>query len=313
MDYSTLYIAVLALPVVWYVLRQRRTQRQHADALMESEASGLNEPPSLHPVIDPSRCIGSGSCVAACPEKALGLVAGKAVLVNASACIGHGACQAACPFEAIHLVFGTAKRGMEIPPVSPEFETNVPGIFIAGELGGMGLIRKAAEQGRQAMDAIHARTRLSKARGEFDFDVMIVGCGPAGISAGLSAKSHGLSYCLIEQEAALGGTVYHYPRNKIAMTAPVELALIGKTTFGEVQKEALLSFWQSVIEKTRLQIRFSERMSNILPLPDGGFSVLTTAGESRARFVLLAMGRRGSPRKLGRPRRREPQGGVQLD
>ena len=104
------------------------------------------------------------------------------MLINAASCIGHGACHAACPVDAITLVFGTEKRGIDIPDVSPDFETNVPGIFIAGELGGMGLIRKAAEQGRQAIEAIRRR---SSHGGDHEHDVVIVGCGPAGLSAGL--------------------------------------------------------------------------------------------------------------------------------
>ncbi|RZS58218.1 NAD(P)-binding domain-containing protein [Sphaerotilus mobilis] len=303
MDYSWIYLAVLILPVLAYVAWQRHKQARALQQLEEATAAGLNEPPSLHPVIDPARCIGSGSCIPACPEGALGMVAGKAVLINASACIGHGACQPACPFDAISLVFGTEKRGMEIPPLSPTFESTVPGIFIAGELGGMGLIRKAAEQGRQAMDGIKARCEAERSTASaFDIDVLIVGCGPAGISAGLAAKAHGLRYRVIEQEDALGGTVYHYPRNKIAMTAPVELAIIGKVKFGEVQKEKLLAFWQQVVAKTQLQIQFSTRMDDVVPLDGGGFVVKTSEGERqvehRARNVLLAMGRRGTPRKL---------------
>jgi thioredoxin reductase/ferredoxin len=301
MDYVALYLAVLLLPLAGYIWLQRRKASAHAQAFQEAEAAGLNEPPSLHPLIDPAHCIGSGSCVRACPEQALGLVAGKAVLINASACIGHGACEAACPFDAISLVFGTEKRGMEIPPLSPQFESSVPGLYIAGELGGMGLIRKAAEQGRQAMNAIQARLAATPAAGEA-LDVLIVGCGPAGISAGLAAKAHGLRYRIVEQEDALGGTVYHYPRNKIVMTAPVELAIVGKMKFGEVQKENLLAFWQDVVAKTGLQIHFSERMDDISPADDGGgFVVKTSAGSHATRTVLLAMGRRGSPRKLEVP------------
>ncbi|MEQ1685681.1 MAG: NAD(P)-binding domain-containing protein [Burkholderiaceae bacterium] len=293
--YFALYAAVLIALWMLYGRRRQRIQREHTELLKQSVEAGLAEPPSLHPVIDPLRCIGSSSCVKSCPEEALGMVKGKAVLINAAACIGHGACLAACPVDAIKLVFGTEKRGIDIPDVTQDFETNVHGVFIAGELGGMGLIRKAAEQGRQAIEVIRKRSG-----GKHDFDVVIVGCGPAGLSAGLSAIEHKLRYKLIEQESSLGGAVFHYPRNKIAMTAPVKLALVGKVRFGEVQKEKLLEFWLGVVEKTKLQISFRECMEAVEPV-DNGFVVRTNAGQYRTRSVLLAMGRRGSPRKLDVP------------
>lgn len=295
MDYIYLYAAALLLIMTLYLRRQRKVQTSHSKELEQAVQSGLNEPPSLHPVVDPSRCMGSGSCAKSCPEGALGVVNGKAVLKNAAHCIGHGACLAACPTEAIKLVFGTEKRGIDIPHITPDFETNVPGIFIAGELGGMGLIRKAAEQGRQAMASIQKR-----GKGSAEFDVLIVGCGPAGLSAGLSAIRHGLKYKIIEQEDSLGGAVYHYPRQKIAMTAPVELDLIGKVKFGEVQKEKLLEFWNDVVSKTGIKIAFRERMEGI-ERGQEGFTVRTNRTTYSAHSVLLAMGRRGTPRKLDVP------------
>lgn len=143
--------------MVLYLSRRRRIRSGHKEELQEAIDNGLNEPLSLHPVINNVRCIGSGACAKACPEEALGIPNGKAVLKNASACIGHGACRTACPIEAITLVFGNEKRAIDIPDVSPEFGTNVPGIFVAGELGGMGLIRKAAGQGHQAIDFVKNR------------------------------------------------------------------------------------------------------------------------------------------------------------
>jgi thioredoxin reductase len=301
MKYLFVYAAVLVVLAWLYVRRQRRIQREHTQQLKASIDAGLAEPPSLHPVIDLNRCLGSSSCVTACPEEALGIVDGKAVLINAAACIGHGACHAACPVDAISLVFGTEKRGIDIPDVSPEFETNVPGIFIAGELGGMGLIRKAAEQGRQAIDVIRKRSR-----GDREFDVVVVGCGPAGLSAGLAAIEAKLRYKLIEQEESLGGAVFHYPRHKITMTASVKLALIGKVRLGEVQKEKLLAFWEQVVRKTGLQIQFRECMEAVEP--DGeGFVVRTNRGAYRTRSVLLTMGRRGTPRKLEVPGEESPK------
>jgi len=290
-----LYAVPLLLVFGVYFLRRARRHAKNVGQLRESVESGLIEPVSLHPAFDSNRCIGSSACVTACPEGAIGIIHGKAQLVNPSSCIGHGACAASCPFDAIQLVFGSERRGVDIPSVKPNFETNVPGIFIAGELGGMGLIRKAAEQGRQAISSIKGRAGPGA-----DLDAVIVGAGPAGISAALGAIQHQLKYVVLEQEDSLGGSVYHYPRNKVAMTAPVQLPLIGKMNFNEVSKEALLGFWQAVVRKTALNIRFKERMESI-ERSGGRFLVKTTRGTYAARAVLLAVGRRGSPRKLGVP------------
>jgi len=297
---------IYLIPAVWaivlYLRRVRRRDTEHAEALAASIEQGLLEPPSLHPVIDPTRCIGSSACVKACPEDALGIINNKAELINAAHCIGHGACLPACPVEAIKLVFGTEKRGIDIPQVKPNFESNVPGIYIAGELGGMGLIRKCTEQGRQAMDAIRAVVKP----GAKEYDVVIVGAGPAGIAAGLGAIQSKLKYKLIEQEDSLGGAVYHYPRNKIAMTAPVKLPIIGKVKMTEISKEKLLEFWSGVVRKTGLEVGFRERMEAIEQI-DGGFAVKTQKNTYQASVVLLAIGRRGTPRKLNVPGEESPK------
>lgn len=290
-----LYLVPLLLVVTFYLRRGRRHEAADVATWEGAKEAGLTEPTTLHPVVDPRRCLGSKACVSACPEKAIGIISGKAQLVNPAHCIGHGACKTACPHNAIELVFGTEKRGVDIPQVMPNFETTVPGIFIAGELGGMGLIRKAVEQGRQAIDSI-AKLKDSKQ----PYDVVIVGAGPAGISASLGAVEKKLRFVTVEQEDAFGGTVYHYPRNKVVMTAPVQLPIIGKMKFGEVSKEKLLEFWQGVLKKTGLKINFFERMESIKPIA-GGFVVKTSKQEYRARAVLLAIGRRGTPRKLGVP------------
>ncbi|MEY4763655.1 MAG: hypothetical protein RI907_328 [Pseudomonadota bacterium] len=301
LDNIWIYLLVAVLSFAIYLGTRKRREQASIAAHEESVAQGMNEPPSLHPVVDPVRCIGSGGCAHACPEGALGVVAGKAVLINGAACIGHGACLVACPVEAIKLVFGTERRGIDIPSVSQEFESNVPGVFIAGELGGMGLIRKAAQQGKQAIESIAKRKE-----GEADHDVVIVGAGPAGISAGLSSIEKKLRYRLIEQEDSLGGAVYHYPRHKIAMTAPVQLALVGKVRMGEIQKERLLEFWHGVVKKTGLQIHYNERMEAIERRGET-FVVKTNQGELHTRSVLLAIGRRGSPRKLEVPGEETPK------
>src|SRR5512145_212713 len=195
---GAIYLAALLVAWVPYGIVRRRRHARGRAVLSESRALGLLEPASLHPRIDEGECIGCASCVDACPEQdVLGLIDGKARLVRAANCIGHGACSRACPVGAIELVFGTETRGVEIPLLSEDFQTSVPGLFIAGELGGMGLIRNAVEQGRQAVESVLRLDGIG--RGD-PLDLLIVGAGPAGFSASLAAKLHGLRALTIEQE-----------------------------------------------------------------------------------------------------------------
>lgn len=271
----------------------------------------MHEPVHIHPYIDPAKCIGSGACVTACPEKdILGLADGKGKLINASHCIGHGACALACPVSAITLVFGTETRGVEIPYVNQNFETNIKGVFIAGELGGMGLVKNAITQGREAVEYIACGLKEAKGADKDVYDVLIVGAGPAGIGASLAAVKHKLNFLTIEQED-IGGTVFHYPRHKIVMTSPVDLPMYGKVKLNETTKEALLELWISVIDKTGLKINVAEKMKG-LKEEDGKFRVTTTRGEYLAKKIVLAIGRRGTPRKLGVPGEESPKVAYRL-
>ena len=295
----THYIYLTPMLLIWsiYYGLNRRRKRRVTGVRDEALQAGLTQPASLHPVINPSHCLGCGSCVSACPEKnVLGIIDNKSDLISPTNCIGHGACKTACPVNAITLVFGTSERGIDIPLVAPDFETNVPGIFIAGELGGMGLIRNAIEQGRQAMASIIKYCRKDNPQ---ELDVVIVGAGPAGLSASLAAQEGKLRFVTLEQDS-FGGTVSHFPRGKIVMTAPVELPLVGTVKFREVSKEALLEFWEDVIRKTGIQINYRERVEAITTI-DRGLEVRTQGNIYRTKSILLAIGRRGTPRKLGVP------------
>ena len=290
-----------------YLLNHRRKSKKVQKKIDKAKEYGLYEPTSIHPYVDPAKCIGSGACVKACPEKdILGLVNGKAALINASRCIGHGACAAACPVGAITLVFGTETRGVDIPYITPNFETNVKGIFIVGELGGMGLIRNAVTQGREAVEYISCFIKNTTPSsppskggvvGGDIYDTIIVGAGPSGISALLAALKYKLKFLTVEQ-GDIGGTILQYPRHKIVMTSPMELPMYGKVKVKETTKEALLGLFLDVIKKTGLKISTNKKMLE-LKQENGNFRVITTKGEYLSRTVVLAIGRRGTPRKLG--------------
>ena len=302
MDQDTLIIGGTAAGLVLvaiapFYLRTRRLERRATRAAVEAERYGLHEPVSLHPVVHAGACIGTGACIDVCPEgDVLGLVHGQARPIAPARCVGHGLCERACPVEAIQLVFGTATRGVELPRVRADFQTNVPGLYVIGELGGMGLIRNAFEQGRQCVDGI---ARAPRPGGE-DLEVLIVGAGPAGLSASLACRERGLRFATIERED-IGGTVRSYPRKKVVMTRPFEIPGWGKIPASEVPKERLMEIWSEVVERTGLSVTTGTTVQSVTRQDDGRFTVETSGGTWRAHRVVLAIGRRGIPRKLGVP------------
>ena len=293
---SLIVVASLALAVlggaVGY-LRKSQRQRRDAEAFEQKVAKKQHLARSLHPVIDPDICIGSLSCLKACPEgDILGIIDNAARLIHADHCIGHGRCAAECPVNAIKLVFGSLERGIDLPEVDQYFESSRPGVHIIGELGGMGLIKNALTQGLQAADRLAEVTPRGST-------VVVVGAGPAGLATALALKAHGIPHRLLEQ-GSVGGTVAHYPRRKVAMSEPVDLPLVGKFGKTLITKEELLAGWEKIIAKAGLIVEQGVKMTG-LDGADGRFTVRTSAGPVSAAKVVLAIGRRGTPRKMGVP------------
>ncbi len=257
-------------------------------------------PKAQHPHIDTSHCIGCGTCTSVCPEgDVLAMIAGKAVIVNGHKCIGHGLCAEACPVGAITMVMASPSMAGDMPYLTAEFETTVPNLFIVGELGGLALIKNAVNQGRGCVDVIASRLagRASQTAPGI-YDLLIVGAGPAGISASLRAIEHKLNYLTLERDE-IGGTVAKYPRQKLVMTSPVEFPMYGKFKKLQLSKEHLLAFWDMVLNRADFNVSTGEKVEDIQKQEDGSFVVVTATNQYRARAVILALGRAGEPRKLG--------------
>ena len=299
---ATLLLA--ALGYVWWERADRKKERVATRVADDIKAMGDVVATSLSPSINLDICIGSGACVAACPEKVvIALVRGQAALVNPLGCIGHGACATACPVTAIRLVYGSKTRGVELPVVDANFQTNRPGVYIAGELGGMGLIRNAAIQGRQAAEHIigGAGTGQALRRGrEGALDALVVGAGPAGISATLRLMQAGLRVLLVDREG-FGGTILHYPRAKVVMAGELELPVYGRVPRRQLSKEQLVALWTEIREKTQPPLVTGELVTRLDPTDNGMWAVTSDRAVRHAANVILALGGRGSPQKLGVP------------
>jgi thioredoxin reductase (NADPH) len=302
---DTLVAFVVAVALTLFFLRNyRKSLKEREVRAREASEKGKlfsEGPRSQHPHIDISQCIGCGTCTSVCPEgDVLAMLAGKAAIVNGHKCIGHSLCAEACPVGAITMVMASPSMGADMPYLTSENETSIRNLFIAGELGGLALIKNAVNQGRDCVDTISRRLAEHRLNSEEPdiYDVLIVGAGPAGISASLRAIENKLMHVTVEQDE-VGGTVAKYPRQKLVMTSPVEFPMYGKFKKMELSKEHLLAFWDMVLNRADFNVRTDEKVEDIRKEADDIFTIATATNRYRARSVVLALGRTGTPRKLG--------------
>lgn len=283
-------------------LKSLKKREEQAKKAAEQGKLFSEGPKAQHPQIDTAYCIGCATCTTVCPEgDVLAMVAGKAAIVNGYKCIGHSLCAEACPVGAITMVMAPPSMGADLPYMTPEYETSIENLFIIGELGGLALIKNAVNQGRDCVDTVTGRMANSRPFTQPDVhDLIIVGAGPAGISASLRAIENKLRYLTLEQDE-IGGTVAKYPRQKLVMTSPVEFPMYGKFKKTELSKENLLAFWDMVLNRSDFNCETGAKVEQVRKSDDGIFIVKTATNEYRSRAVILALGKTGTPRKLGIP------------
>ncbi|MBZ5662482.1 MAG: NAD(P)-binding domain-containing protein [Acidobacteriia bacterium] len=297
-------LLIALIITVIFVRRYLNSQKKMHELAKQAVQKGKlrsDGPQAQHPHIDTTYCIGCATCTTVCPEgDVLAMLGGQAVIVNGYKCIGHSLCAEVCPVGAITMVMASPSMGRDMPQLTPQYETSVSNMYIVGELGGLALIKNAINQGRDCVDTIAAkvpRLRSGKTPPEV-LDVLIVGAGPGGISASLRAIEKKLKYVTVD-EGEMGGTVSKYPRQKLVLTSPVELPIYGKFKKTELSKEDLLEVWAEILRKVDFKFRKGEKVSDIKKGEDGIFTVTTPKAEYRALNVVLALGKGGSPRKLG--------------
>ncbi len=292
------FISLIFLLVYLKNLKKREVRARES---VEKGKLFSEGPKAQHPHIDTNYCIGCATCTSVCPEgDVLAMIGAKAVIVNGYKCIGHALCADACPVGAITMVMASPSMAGDLPFLTPDSETTVPNLFIAGELGGLALIKNAVNQGRDCIDLVASRFKENGSHQPIPgvYDVLIIGAGPAGISASLRAIEHKLNYLTLERDE-VGGTVAKYPRQKLVMTSPVEFPMYGKFKKLQLSKEALLAFWDMILNRADFNVSTGEKVDDVQRGADGIFTIVTGTNQYRARAVILALGRAGEPRKLG--------------
>jgi len=291
----------------WLRLRRRRTSDALVDDLKAHPAEVVKR--LVHSIND-SKCVGCSLCVQACPASVLELVDHKSRVVNFDACIQCKKCEHACAFDALRMHDADKPPPMvPMPSIDAFHETPVAGMFLIGQASGTPQVKNATNLGRaviQRMIQQGVRPGIGRAAG-CDLDIVIVGSGPAGLSAAITCMELGLSYVVLEKERAFAWTIRnYYHKGKEVMAEPHDVGLEATLPHWDTSREELLGAWQQLVEQHRIAIRYQHNVLDVKPAAGRFTLVLGDAkaqpiGELTCARVVIAVGTLGNPRKLGCP------------
>lgn len=263
-----------------------------------------------HPVINPLLCIGCHACVEACPHDVLDIVGGVAMPVALDQCMEDTSCMVECPTSPKACVVVNTRKVIpprKVPRRDQNLMTNVPGIYLIGDVSGVPLIKNAINEGARVIDYVIEDLRNEQPSTEAEYDVAIIGAGPAGLSAAAIAKQRGLKYVAIEQNK-IANTIRTYPAGKYVFFKPDTAEAQGVIPLQGVGgiKEEMLQSWFDVVKANGLEIHEEESCKKIEP-NERGFAVITEKDGGKAKMsyqvrkVILAIGNHGSPMRLQVP------------
>ena len=315
---------VLFIGFALVIADTRRSRGRVVEEMREAETKPVenkpevtNFPPALldpqglpypHPVINVATCIGCHACVDACPHDVLAIVNGKAALVAVEQCMEDTSCQVECPtVPKSCVVVNSVKKIPErkVPKRDGRFMTNVPGIYLVGDVSGVPLIKNAINEGGAVIDYVVEDIKQMGKNGKADYDVAIVGIGPGGLSAAALAAQRGLKYVAIEQDEVVATIQQTYQAGKYIYFNPVDQPVKGgiKLDGAGAIKEQMIGSWMESVRSNGVVINEFESCKDVKR--DGDVFIVVTDQdktkqrvEYRSRRVILAIGNRGTPMRL---------------
>ena len=189
------------------------------------------------------------------------------------------------------------------PEIDANGETSVKGVFIIGDLTGIPLLKLAAESGKKIIDFFESDKDLQKlkeaSKDSGIFDLIIVGAGPAGITAGIEASKRNYKFTILEASQKFS-TILNFPKGKPIIAAPEGYKQEAELKINDGTKESLLEELNEQIKNIDLQLHEGVRVERI-EKQKNHLTIVTTEGSYKALRIVLAIGKTGNAKMLNIP------------